>query len=209
MSSLFSTAYWPNLVYMYEALRADEIVIEAQEHFVKQSLRTRCEILSANGPLRLSIPIKKTGKGTKIKDVEISYQSKWQGEHWRALCSAYSNSPFFEYFESELETFYRHKTPSLLEYNTAQLQLILKMLRVKKTISCTQVFEKESSSHMDLRFLSEAKSRANTKVHLPDPLQIPYYQTFGTKFPFVANLSILDLLFNLGKNALNYLSNKS
>lgn len=209
MSVLFPTAYWPNILYMYQVSRAEELVIESQEYFVKQSLRTRCEILSANGRLRLSIPVCKTQKTTRIKDVEISYRSKWQNEHWRALCSAYNNSPFFEYYKDQLMDFYRRDYPFLLDYNTAQLKLLMNLLGIKKNIRFTELYEKAPQAIEDLRFMADVKIGSASSELLPEALLTPYYQTFGTKFAFTANLSSLDLLFNTGGKALGYLSGKA
>ena len=205
MQVLLPSVYWPNLQYMAYALRADTLIIEQHEHFVKQSLRSRCEILSANGALRLSIPIVYSHSKTPMKDVEISYRSKWQSEHWRAICSAYNNSPYFDYFTDELRPFYQTKESSLFQFNLKQLQLLLRLLRIKKDIVLSETYIRDCGDVRDLRALGD-KTGGKTKEAVSEILlQNTYYQTFSGKFAFVPNLSCLDLLFNTGKSAQDYL----
>lgn len=204
MKVLLPSVYWPNLLYMQQLCRAQTVVIEAEEYLVKQSLRTRCEILSANGPLRLSIPLKRCPSKTAMKDVQIDYASKWPMEHWRGICSAYNKSPFFEYYRDELEEFYRQRWPGLLTYNTAQLGFLLAALRIKTTLQFSTVYETVPQDMLDLRTL--AKPKSGIKTTEAEILKKPYYQTFGNKFGFVPNLSVIDLLFNTGPAAASFLT---
>lgn len=203
MKVLLPSVYWPNLLYMHQLCRAETVVIEAEEYLVKQSLRTRCEILSANGPLRLSIALKGSPTKSRLKDAEISYESKWPLEHWRAICSAYNKSPFFEYYKDGIEVFYRQRWPSLLAYNTEQLRFLLKALRIQTPIQFSSVYEANPSDLLDLRSLADHKSGIGSIEAAA--VNKPYYQTFGNKFDFVSNLSALDLLFNTGPEAKSYL----
>ena len=109
MNPLLSTAYWPNLHYFYYLINSDSITIESFENYHKQSYRNRTQILTANGKLNLSIPIKNLNTKELIKDIEIAYQENWQINHWRAITSAYKNSPYFEFFEDEINYFYRRR----------------------------------------------------------------------------------------------------
>lgn len=205
MNPLLETAYWPNLHYFYYLLNFDQPVIEQHESYHKQSFRNRTQILTANGILDLSIPVKNAGRQCVTKDVEISYTENWHLKHWRAIASAYGNSPYFEFFEEEIRHFYTGQFTSLLDYNLSQLRLIFKLLKVKKEIVLTGAFEKQPQNLIDLR----------TKIHhnldfredplVKDVLQKPYYQTFENKFPFQPDLSILDLLFNTGLGTVEYL----
>lgn len=206
MTTLLTTAYWPNLHYFYHALRADAICIEQHEHYQKQSFRNRTHILSANGVLPLSIPIKKRALKEFTKDLAISYGENWQIRHWRAITSAYKNSPYFEYFEDEIAGFYTSRTGLLLDYNQQQLALLFKLLKQKKQISLTAEFGKDAAGLADLRHLGSAKTDFTTDAAAATALKKHYYQTFGSKLGFTPNLSMLDLLFNTGLESLSYLN---
>lgn len=205
MESILSSAYWPNLHYFYYLLNSEHVVIEQFENYQKQSYRNRTVVLSANGPLNLSIPIKKNGIKELTKDIEISYAENWQTKHWRAITSAYKNSPYFEHFESEIEPFYSQKYSHLLDYNTLQLKTILKILKIKKEIGFSKEYLTPTKSTLDLREKIHPKLDSRTDLTTLPILTNNYYQTFETKFEFVPNLSILDLLFNKGLETIDYL----
>src|SRR4051812_10738280 len=114
---VLSTAYWPNLHYFYYILHSEQVFIEKHEHYQKQSFRNRTQILTANGVLDLSIPVVKKHDKELISTIEISYAEPWQIKHWRAISSAYKNSPYLEFFEDEIKTLYEEKPVYLLEFN--------------------------------------------------------------------------------------------
>jgi len=195
---LLPTAYLPNCDYFRLLLSGEPVLIETREHYLKQSYRNRCRIYSANGPLDLSIPLQKLAEKELITDKKISYQERWQLQHWRALTSAYKNSPYFEYFEDELRPFYEQEFETLFDYNQQLITAILKILRQKTEIGFTAVFEKEPADSRDYRALLHPKKAAIFDHK-------PYYQVFSDKYGFVPNLSVLDLLFHEGLNSLAYL----
>ena len=188
---LLSTAYLPNINYLSQVLNHDVVVIEKQEHFVKQTYRNRCEILTSNGKLSLSIPLVKQADKELIADKKISYAEDWQKQHWRAITSAYKNSPYFEFFEDEFKPFYENKYELLFDYNTQLLQTILHILRVKKQIEFTTQFDISPFNSLDLRVLSDLNNSDNLNTKT-------YYQVFADKKGFTPNLSCLDALFNVG-----------
>lgn len=200
---LVSTAYWPSLEYFYYVLSAENIFIEKYENYEKQSYRNRCRIITANGPLELIIPVEK--RCTNISDVRISYKEKWQKNHWRAIESAYSNSAYFEYFESEIRSFYTEPEEFLFDYNTKQLKKIFRILRIQKELHFTSEYKKEHSDLMDLRNTLHPKTDAYSSERIRKKLEKRYYQVFEQKFGFRENLSILDLLFHLGLKTPDYL----
>ncbi len=204
MTILLSSAYWPNLHHFYYLLHAEHVQIEQHEHYSKQSYRNRCVILSANGPLNLSIPVKKLKPKQLISEVEIAYKENWRAKHWRAIQSAYNNSPYFEYFEQELQHFYKSEYTHLLHYNLSQLELLFKLFRMNKKITLSTRFEGAPEKTVDLRKYSEPTIPFTNDALVGPLLSAEYYQTFKTKFPFVPNLSILDLLFNKGLESLDY-----
>jgi hypothetical protein len=203
MNALLSTAYWPNLHYFYYVLRSETILIENHENYEKQSYRNRCRILSANGPLDLFIPVKNRAQKQKISEIEISYGERWQAVHWGAITSAYRNSPYFEFFEDAISPFYKQRTSLLMEYNSAQLKVFLKIIKENLQINYTSSFD-EKTGEKDLRKIIHPKLTFETDVEASLVLNRPYYQTFGNKFPFIPNLSILDLLFNKGIDLKKY-----
>lgn len=205
MNVLLSTAYWPNLHYFFYILNADVISIEQFENYQKQSFRNRTQILSANGVLDLSIPIKKNAPKELAKNIQISYKENWQTKHWRAITSAYKNSPYFDYFEDEIKDFYEQEFEFLQVYNLKQQQVILKILKLKKDILFTTDYQTENSGILDLRENIHPKIDFKTDATVSDMLSRPYYQTFENKFAFTPNLSILDLLFNKGLETKEYL----
>ncbi len=137
MNVLLVTSYWPNLHYFFYVLNASIINIEQFDNYSKQSYRNRTQILSANGVLNLSIPIKKNKSEKVINSIEISYKEDWQKNHWRAITSAYKNSPYFDFFEEDLKVFYSNKYNLLIDYNTDQIKFIVKVLKQKINFQLT------------------------------------------------------------------------
>ncbi|PBQ30740.1 hypothetical protein CNR22_02775 [Sphingobacteriaceae bacterium] len=205
MKVLLSTAYWPNLHYFCYVLNSDSIYIEQFENYQKQSFRNRTQILTANGALDLSIPVKKNAPKEFTKDITISYQEKWQIKHWRAITSAYKNSPYFEHFESEIEPFYTQEFENLSEYNFLQLETVLRILKLKKDLQYSSAYIKTPENLLDLRGAIHPKKEFKTDSLVIERLNTSYYQTFENKFTFVPNLSILDLIFNTGLETIDYL----
>jgi hypothetical protein len=203
MNVILGSAYWPNIHYLYYILNADFVCIDLHEHFQKQSYRNRTKILAANGELSLTIPVKKWADHAAVKDIEISYAEDWQKQHWRSITSAYKNSPYFDFLEDELRTFYESEYKFLHEYNAEQLKWILKAFRLKKNIVYSDNYI-EDSSGLDLREEIHPKKEIGDKK-LKELLEKPYYQTFSEKMGFVPNLSVLDLIFNEGIKGYQYL----
>lgn len=191
---LLSTAYLPPINYLSAVINHENIVLEKFEFFVKQTYRNRCEILTASGKLSLSIPLLKQADKELISEKKISYAEDWQKQHWRAITSAYKNSPYFEYFEDEFKFFYENQFEFLFDYNTKLLQTVLHILRIKKDIQFTDHFGPAPNNKVDLRNLSDIKQSAHDVL--------PYYQVFGAAH-FAPNLSCLDALFNIGLETKN------
>lgn len=197
-SVLLPTAYLPPIHYFSLLLKSETVFIEQHEHFVKQTYRSRCDILSSNGILGLSIPLQKKGDKELISEKRISYAEEWQMKHWRAITSAYKNSAYFEYFEDDFKPFYFEKHEYLFQYNLNLTKLILQILRQKKEIHFTSEYNKTFEG-IDLRpSLNDKQETINQK----------YYQVFGDKFGFTPNLSVIDLLFNKGLESVEYLTLK-
>lgn len=201
---LLSTAYLAPIEYYGCIVNSDEIIIEQQEHYIKQTYRNRCLIATANEIQPLTIPvIKVDGNRTKVKDLQITYAEKWQMIHWRAILSAYSHSPYFLYYKDLLEPFYFKKFKYLFDFNFQLLEEILNILEVEKKVTFTESFEvNPGNESLDLRNSFHPKIKS--------PKNFPsYIQVFAEKFDFLPNLSIIDLLFNEGPSAIDYLNSLS
>ncbi len=183
---------------MHYVLSGNKICIEAHENFIKQTYRNRCTIVTANGALDLSVPLINEGNKTLITEKKISYSEPWQAKHWRAIESSYNNSPYFEFFEDEIKSVILKEHEFLFELNKQSLQSILDILRVKVDITYTTEYKNIIENNIDLRSSISPKEKSRTG----DPA---YYQPFSERNGFVANASMLDLLFNEGLGALTYL----
>jgi len=186
-----STAYLPPISWFARLLSGEPIFIEQHENFLKQTIRNRCTIDSPNGPLKLSIPIDKhnfrLGK-CQMKDVKISDHSDWQRQHWYALETSYYNSPFFEYLQDDFRPFYEKQWTYLMDFNEALIH------------TCCQVIDVQPTIHNTHEYVGSELPMSNST--LP-----PYYQVFSDKHGFLSDLSIIDLIFNLGPESLIYISN--
>ena len=194
MSQIFPTAYLPSIEYISLFSKTENASIEIFETYQKQSCRTRCNVMTANGVQTLTVPVIKTnGNHTLTKDIEISYKESWQQVHLRCLESAYRKSAYFDYYFPYLEKIYKQKFNTLIELNEYSMKAILKLLKVKKEISYTNDFEK-ITDEKDYR-IALSKNEVN-KEGMPE-----YYQVFSDRHGFISNLSIVDLLFNEGPNS--------
>ncbi len=177
-------------------LQSDKIFFDRHENFVKQTLRSRCEIYGANGKQLLSVPVEKRGNHINAKDVRISYKQDWQKIHWRSIVSAYSNSPYFEYYADFFQPFFETKTEYLFDLNMSLHETIMNLLKAKKEIHFTEKYSAVYENDViDLR---------NESFVIPEIPQ--YQQVFEERHGFIPNLSILDLLFNAGPDSFKYLS---
>ncbi len=196
---VFPLFYFGPISY-YAALKdASEPVFDIFEHYYKQTYRNRMEIYTANGKMSLSVPVVKiSGKKTPLKDVKISYDDDWQKHHWRSLRSAYSNSPFFLYYQDEIKTLYTEKYPFLLDFNMKSHNIVESLLKTEFNSIISKKYL-EGNHFVDYRntFLSKKKKA---------PQSIVYPQVFEEKHGFIPDLSILDLLFNEGKVSHSLLS---
>lgn len=193
MNGLFSIAYFPPISYLVNCRQADEICIDRHEHFVKQTYRNRCYIYGANGKQALIIPVEHTNLfRIPICEVSMSFDSNWKNIHWKAICSAYRNSPYFEFYEEELKNIFQKEHKFLFEFNFSILKTMLKLFNLKKNVSLTTEYQKEVIGYVDFRKSIHPKT---TTLSIP-----AYQQVFGDRYGFLNDLSCLDYLFNAGND---------
>ena len=199
MSDIFPTAYLPDIRYMSLFLKSEATKIEIFETYQKQSCRTRCSVMTANGLQTLTVPIVKiNGNHTMTKDIAISYKEPWQQIHQRCLESAYRKTPYFDYYFPYLEKAYSTRFDTLIELNEFCMSFIFKTLKIRRQIAYTDDYE-PISDRDDYRVILSKWDRNDTSFPR-------YYQVFSDRQPFVSNLSVIDLLFNEGPAALQYIS---
>jgi WbqC-like protein family len=192
---LIESHFLPSIEYFCLLSAYDDIQLEAHEHFVKQSFRNRCYILTVHGPGRLTIPLTAKRGKVLITSVQIDYSVRWQANVWRTIQSAYANSPFFEHYSDELHSVLFSGERNLFQLNFNILSLCLSWLGWTKTLSVSHAYEPEPGRD-DLRDVISSKQSFTTRTFL---LPFAYRQVFGNTF--VANLSLLDLLCCVGPDA--------
>lgn len=179
---------------------SDSIVLEACEHYPKQTNRNRTSIHSANGKLNLTVPVKSGANvHTKIKDVRISYDANWQRLHWRTLQTSYRNSSFFEYYEDDFAPFFHIHTEFLFDFNIGLMELCFKLLKLSPNISYTTEYVKNVEDLEDYRHAKGSNAQSDIRTLRP------YFQVFEERNSFIPNLSIVDLLFNQGPQSKQFL----
>ena len=200
-----SSAYLAPVEYYSEMANAYTVLIENCDFYLKQTYRNRCQIAAANGPMALSIPVEKeSGEKILTRDVRISGHNDWQLNHWRSIESAYNSTPFFEYYKDDLLPFYEKKWDFLLDFNLAIQSKILEMLNLSTVIQLTTEYKVTlDDTVLDLRDAIHPK-KENQSLNSK-----PYYQVFDQRFGFQPNLSIIDLLFNMGNESIFSLTHNS
>jgi len=203
MNLLIHPTYFPSISHYVAMAQSEKIVFEMEDNFQKQTNRNRTYIYSPNGIQLLNIPVKHSKqRHQKTKDVKIETDFDWQKQHFKSLEAAYRSSPFFEFFEDVIRPIFEKKHTYLMDLNLETLAIVSKCLRMKLEYGTTTEYfhEVDSNVTMDLRRLANGKK---------DHSQFePYTQVFEEKQGFLNNLSVLDVLFNEGKYALDYLKNQ-
>ena len=202
MNILLHPTYFPNISHFVSIANAENICFEINDNYQKQTYRNRSYIYGANGKLALNIPVIHSHKNRQLfKDVKIANETNWQALHWKSLQSAYRTSPFFEYYQDDLARLFLSKQHFVLDFNFKCFNIILECLQLDLDYNTTTTYQKEVTEQNDLRYLVNARKEKEILFQ-------PYTQVFGSKHGFINNLGILDLLFNEGTNALNYLQSQ-
>lgn len=200
MNTLIHPTYFPSISHFVAMAQADKITFEIEDNFQKQTNRNRTYIYSPNGILLLNIPIKHSKENRqKTKEIRIEPDFDWQKQHFKSLEAAYRSSPFFEFFEDDLRPLFEKKYEFLLDLNFEVLDILFKCLRMKVEYNKTT----EYFHQVDQNNISDYRNLVEGKKDISEFEK--YTQVFDDKYGFLNNLSILDLLFNEGKYAMDYL----
>ena len=198
MEALLSTTYFGPIQWYQKLYRAEHVVIEQWESFQKQTYRNRCLIATTQGIQALTVPVVR-GETSLMKDIRISDHGNWRHLHWNALQSAYGESPFFEYYQDDIRPFFTQRWDYLFDFNEAIRQKICELIDISPQVSLTKSFHAEADH--------DFREAINPKHPAPDAdfESRPYYQVYQQKHGFIPNLSILDLLMNMGPESIFYL----
>lgn len=196
--SLVHPGYFPSISTFVVLAQSGHVTFETGDHFQKQTNRNRMYIYSPNGKQLLNVPIKHSKEShQRMRDVRLETAFNWQKQHFKSLEAAYRTSPFFEFFEDELLPIFEKKHEFLMDLNYQTMEIVSGCLGLDFTYDESDEFFSEVTDKTDFRYLINGKK---------DPTQLEdYIQVFGNKEGFLNNLSILDLLFNEGRHALDYL----
>ena len=202
-SIIIEAQYFPPIEYFKQIVQFPHVVIEAHENYQKGSYRNRCHIANSTGVQVLSVPLRK-GKNAKqpIKEVAIAYDMDWQKQHWQSIRTAYGSAPFWEHYAPQLEPFFLKKWGYLFDLNMAILETFLKILKLKNTINIS--FSTDYNLYFTPEGINEGIDFRN-KI-LPNKTNFQgekYAQLFQERTGFLPNLSILDLVFCTGPQAMS------
>ena len=203
MVSLLASTYFGPVQWYQKLNQSDCCLIERHDHFVKQTYRNSCVIATTSGLQVLTVPIERyEGAHCEMRDIRISDHGSWRHLHWNALQSAYGESPFFEFYADDLRPFFERRWELLFDFNTAITRKMCELLDVHPQIAFTEVYASAEEEGV-----TDFRDAIRPKHPLPDDGFRPrrYYQVYEQKHGFQPNLSILDLLFNEGPDAILYL----
>ncbi len=200
-SCLIANLYLPSIHSVSALTSFERVLVDGVDVYQKQTYRNRALIVGANGVQTLTIPVVGGHRmGMCFRDVQIAYDTRWQQIHWGAITAAYKSSPFFEYYQDGLAPFYHKQHQFLFDFNLHLFEFLMDAIDFypSKTIMVTKDVKSEDA--IDLRFMANCKDDASILETQP-----PYWQVFQAKHSFTPNLSVLDLICNLGSESYLYL----
>ena len=199
MDLIIHPNYLPSTSQFLLMVNSKKLIFEINDNFLKQTFRNRTYIYGANGKLILSIPVIHSQKNRKLlKDVKISYSHDWPTQHWKSFQISYRSSPFFEYYEDKLIDLYKKREKYLFDFNLKSIDIISEMLKINLEYKFTKKYEDNYSDKLDYR-KNYKKIDSEYQIN-------KYTQVFESKHGYIENLSVLDLIFNEGPNAVNFLN---
>jgi hypothetical protein len=199
MNILLHPTYFSSIASFVAIAKAEHVRFEVCDNYQKQTYRNRMHIYGANGKMSLTVPVNFSQNNRQLyKDILISEDANWQDLHWKSIQSAYSGSPFFEFYQDDLEPLFTSSYKYLLDFNFKCLKVIYDCLQHPFEFDTTKMYDKTVKDRMDYRILVDNRKEKEQKFK-------PYVQVFDDKHGFIPNLSILDLICNEGPNALMHL----
>ena len=204
-----SSAYLAPVEYYARLFSCEKAFIEQHDNYIKQTYRNRCTIAAPDGELALSIPtVKPETLKSPMRDIRISDHGNWRHVHWNAIESAYNHTPFFEYYKDDFRPFYEQKYEFLVDFNEELCRLICSFIDIQPDMERTNEYRTEfGPSEADFR--ERIHPKKDFKQEDADFIPQPYYQVFQDRLGFLPNLSIVDLLFNMGPESLLVLQNSN
>lgn len=204
MHVILPSAYFPPISYFayLTSPKVTKVTMEAKEHFVKQSIRSRCTVADPHGRLTLFVPKEKTGNRSVMDRVRTVEEAHWRRTHWRSMADSYRSSPYFEYYEDDFEPFFKEQEDRIFHIGQRSMAKVCELLRIPYEVSVTAEYW-EGDDAIDLR------NAWNNRPYREEPpvKEFPgYTQVFSDRYDFIPDLSILDLLFCMGPKSLDYLS---
>lgn len=204
-TALLQTTYFGPVQWYQKLHRYDCCYIEQHDSYQKQTYRNRCVIATANGLQALTVPVEHEAcnkqEASKTKDLRISDHNQWRRVHWNALQSAYSESPFFDYYADDIHPFFEKKYTFLLDFNEAIRQTVCALIDIHPNVVYSSAFMVQGPASKDFRDVIHAKHPQHDDDFTPKP----YWQVFQHRYGFQPNLSVLDLLFCMGPESIFYL----
>ena len=200
-TALLSSTYFGPVQWYQKLCRYDRVLIEHCDAYQKQTYRNRCLIATTQGVQALTVPVVHSRDAQQDREViRISDHGNWRHLHWQALQTAYGDSPFFEYYEDDLRPFFTERWELLYDFNEAIRLKMCELLDIHPVVSHTTQYHPSPAPN-------DFRDAIRPKHPLPDAHfePRPYYQVYQQKHGFLPNLSILDLLFNMGPESIYYL----
>ena len=198
---ILGSAYLAPVSYFAALYSCRKAYVERFDHYMKQTYRNRCVIASADGPLSLTIPVEKSSDGKcAMKDIRVSEHGNWRHVHRNAFVAAYKQSPFFDYYADEFNAFFDRKYEFLYDFNMELTQWLCEQIDIQPELVPTAEYMDAGEGILDLREAIHPKKSAVDMASFYRP--VPYYQVFDSRHGFQPDLSIVDLLFNMGPESL-------
>lgn len=199
MDILLHPTYFPSIAQCVAMVQAKKVTYEVCDNYQKQTYRNRMNIYGAQGKMPLTVPVVYSQNNRQFyKNILISNEEKWQDLHWKSIQSAYSGSPFFEFYEHDLKPLFNETYTYLMDFNFKCLKAVLECMQYDLKFELSTEFELYPPNKNDYRYL------VNHRKEIEQPIK-SYVQVFDDKHGFIPNLSILDLIFNVGPDTLLYL----
>ncbi len=191
--------YFGALSYYHVLAQHGHIIFDCTTAFSKMSFKNRMVIVTAQGPLHLSIPIVGgRDQKTPMNEIRIAYDSPWKSQHFKAISVNYKRAPYFEYYADSLKSLYDNEYEHLNDFLLATQHWTKQQLKAKWLIETSIAYP---YINLETKWMDSSKpNNFQTKGK-----SFQYQQVFDTGF--IQNACILDALFAMGgKQSLTMIS---